>query len=56
MPPAATRYVDYLNQLFARNEYDFLELLRRVALSEALFAVKPSVGASSGAPTARMNP
>ena len=49
-------YVDYLNQLFARNDYDFLELLRRVALSEALFAVKPPVGASSGAPTARMNP
>lgn len=49
-------YVDYLNQTFARDDYDFLELLRRVALSETLFAVRPPAGAGYGMQTARMAP
>jgi hypothetical protein len=49
-------FVDYLNQSFARDDYDFLELLRRVALSDTFFAVKPPVGASSAVQIARMEP
>jgi hypothetical protein len=49
-------YVDYLNQTFARDDYDFLELLRRVALSETLFAVRPPAGAGYGMQTARTAP
>ncbi len=49
-------FVDYLNQSFSHDDYDFLELLRRVALSDTLFAVKPPVGASSGVQTARTEP
>jgi hypothetical protein len=49
-------FVDYLNQSFAHDDYDFLQLLRRVALSDTLFAVRPPAGASSGVQTARMEP
>ena len=49
-------FVEYLNKSFAHDNYRFMPLLRRVALSATLFAVTAQPGPMPGVQTARREP